>query len=65
MKIKVCDICLSQKILTKAKYTTSMKRAPQKVSLDVCDAHKDVFHGKTYPDCVKIANEALFAMIGG
>jgi hypothetical protein len=41
MKIEVCELCFYEGTLTKAKYNSSRKSGVVKISLAVCEKHKD------------------------
>ena len=44
MKLTICDICYHQsgrKNIVESRYKSSWKKPPQKISLDVCNQHKE------------------------
>lgn len=71
MKVNVCDCCyyddekdvpIKDKKLIKAPWKNSIKRGPEKLSLDVCEKHKHVFKGMTFEQAREYVNK-LYGLI--
>lgn len=48
MKLTICDICYHQsgrKNITESTYKSKWKKAPQIITLDVCDQHRTYLKG--------------------
>ena len=42
MKIKICDVCrINLNKTEEAKYTISLRKGAERISLDACEVHKD------------------------
>lgn len=51
MKVEVCDVCYHEgnaKKLSNAKWKSSLKKPPAKITISLCEDHKEYLKGLSY-----------------
>ena len=53
MKVAICDLCRSDNKVSYAPYVLRLKGEIGRLTVDLCEKHKDTFKGKTHKEAVR------------